>query len=62
MSISLPTNKEDKRARLNMLVKQGSISKTIADKLYADYCRLYDKAANQYNIGKTHSTYFFIPG
>jgi len=42
MSISLPNNKTDKRARLDMLVKQGSISKTTADKLYADYCRLYN--------------------
>lgn len=43
MSISLPTNKEDKRARLNMLVEQGSISVIQANKLYTDYCRLYDK-------------------
>lgn len=43
MSISLPTNKDEKRARLIMLVKQGSITQDTADKLYVDYCRLYAK-------------------
>jgi len=43
MSISLPTNKEEKRQRLIMLVKQGSLTVIQANKLYAGYCRLYDK-------------------
>lgn len=43
MSVSLPTNKEEKRQRLIMLVKQDSLTVMQANKLYADYCRLYDK-------------------
>jgi len=53
MSISLPSNKAEKRARLDMLVKQGSISKAMADKLYADYCELYDRVKKNecnYNV------------
>ena len=51
MSISLPNNKEDKQARLNMLVEQGSITWQKAMRLYWHYCRLYDKTANQYDTG-----------
>ena len=43
MSISLPTNKEEKRQRLIMLVKQDSLTVIQANKLFADYCRLYDR-------------------
>lgn len=39
MSISLPTNKEEKRQRYDMLVKQGSISQVIANRLYREYCQ-----------------------
>jgi len=40
MSISLPNNKEEKRARYDMLVKQGSMSRKQADKAYQQYCRI----------------------
>lgn len=43
MSISLPNNKEEKRQRLIMLVKQNSLTVIQANKLYTNYCRLYDK-------------------
>ena len=43
MSISLPTNKEEKRKRLIMLVKQDSLTVIQGNKLYQDYCRLYDR-------------------
>jgi len=43
MSISLPTNKEEKRQRLIMLVRQGSLTVIQSNKLYANYCQLYDK-------------------
>lgn len=43
MSISLPTNKKEKRIRLIMLVKQGSLTVIQANKLFADYCRLYER-------------------
>lgn len=43
MSISLPTNKTEKRLRLTMLYKQGSITQKQAFTAYANYCRLYDK-------------------
>lgn len=43
MSISLPNNKEEKRQRLIMLVKQGSITQQQADTAYNDYCALFAK-------------------
>ena len=43
MSIALPTTKKEKAGRLIMLVKQGSITWGQARKLFADYCRLYDR-------------------
>lgn len=42
MSIALPTNKSEKRLRLTMLYKQGSITQKQAFSAYAEYCRLYD--------------------
>lgn len=42
MSIALPTSKEEKRKRLIMLVRQGSITIRQSQEIYADYCRLYD--------------------
>ena len=37
MSISLPENKADKKARYRMLVKQGSLSLEQARQAYRDY-------------------------
>ena len=37
MSVSLPTNKEEKRARYEMLVKQGVISNAQAVMMYRQY-------------------------
>jgi len=51
MSISLPNNKQDKRARYNMLVKQGSMSRKDADRAYKQYCKLYDTVTNQSDTG-----------
>lgn len=42
MSISLPTNKEEKWLRLSMLAKQDSITWAQAILWYIQYCRLYD--------------------
>jgi len=51
MSISLPTNKAEKWARYEMLVKQGSISKEQAYTYYLDYLsRLFDE---KYQVSKT---------
>ena len=46
MSVSLPTNKEEKRQRLIMLVKQDSLTVIQGNKLYRDYCRLYNAKNN----------------
>ena len=43
MSISLPNNKEEKKARLSKLVKQGSLTQQQANQAYEDYCRLFEK-------------------
>ena len=43
MSITLPTNKKDKKARLQWLIQQGHISYMLAELLYVDYCLLYNK-------------------
>ena len=42
MSISLPTNKEEKFLRLCILAEQGSITWEQAILLYTQYCKLYD--------------------
>jgi len=47
MSISLPNNKADKKARYNMLVKQGTISYMLAELLFVNYCRLYNRVNEQ---------------
>lgn len=45
MSISLPTNKKEKRRRLKMRIAQGSITKSEANQMWRDYLRLF-KSAN----------------
>ena len=47
MSISLPTNKEEKQARLRMLVDQGSLTYIQAYCAYQEYCRLFSLANKQ---------------
>ena len=47
MSISLPNNKEEKQARLLMLVKQGSLTYVQAFCSYQEYCRLFLLANKQ---------------
>lgn len=50
MSISLPTNKAEKWARYEMLIKQGSISHAQACEFYLDYLsRLFDE---EYHVSK----------
>lgn len=51
MSTKLPNNKQDKRARYDMLVKQGSMSCEQADRAYKQYCKLYDVVKSQQDTG-----------
>lgn len=43
MSISLPENKQEKRARYKMLVAQGSITQQQANQMWRDYLRLFKR-------------------
>ena len=43
MSVSLPNNKQEKRARYKMLVKQGSITQQEANQMYREYLRLFKR-------------------
>lgn len=52
MSISLPSNKREKQARLVMLVKQGSLTYIQAFCAYQEYCRVFSSANNKVGTKK----------